>query len=232
MIFMLDATATCDSCMRQPHATAACDSCIRHRIKDRINPIFWSVSNLAVASDTENHSSCKQTFNAYTHCYVSTKTLNSGSCSWGGCDVHSAQGDQIGRIFVYCVIYNFRLFLKVTQVAINGWLLFIFGKSRVLISTKNRFGYTLGDFLKKHLVTLTFIPTLGRRSKDFRFGRRLSCSGLFTRNSIFLTYGTRNWILQDCQVEVKNCLPNEYSHIYLAMPAKLEKVLILLYDTP
>jgi hypothetical protein len=42
MIFVLD-------------ATAACHSRIRHRIKDRINPIFWSVSNLAVAYDSENH---------------------------------------------------------------------------------------------------------------------------------------------------------------------------------
>jgi hypothetical protein len=38
-----------------------CDSRIRHRTKDRKNPIFCAVSDAAIASDTENHGSCKQT---------------------------------------------------------------------------------------------------------------------------------------------------------------------------
>jgi hypothetical protein len=38
-----------------------CDSRIRHRTKIRIDPIFCALLDAAVASDTENHGSCKQT---------------------------------------------------------------------------------------------------------------------------------------------------------------------------
>jgi hypothetical protein len=50
--------------------TAACDSRIQHRIKDRINLIFCAVPDAAVASDTENHGSCKQTFREPVVCPV------------------------------------------------------------------------------------------------------------------------------------------------------------------
>jgi hypothetical protein len=40
--------------------SVGCDSHIRHRTK---NPIFCAVSDAVVASETENHGSCKQTLN-------------------------------------------------------------------------------------------------------------------------------------------------------------------------
>jgi hypothetical protein len=42
--------------------SVGCDSRIQQHTKDRINPIFCAVSDAAVASNTENHSLCKQTF--------------------------------------------------------------------------------------------------------------------------------------------------------------------------
>jgi hypothetical protein len=41
--------------------SVGCDSRIRHRTKDRKNPIFCAVLGVAVATNTENHGSCKQT---------------------------------------------------------------------------------------------------------------------------------------------------------------------------
>jgi hypothetical protein len=41
--------------------SVGCDSRIQHRTKDRKNPIFCAMSDAAVASDTENHGSCKRT---------------------------------------------------------------------------------------------------------------------------------------------------------------------------
>jgi hypothetical protein len=48
--------------------SVGCDSRIGHRTKDRKNTIFCVVPDAAVASDTENHGSCKQTIRI---CYVS-----------------------------------------------------------------------------------------------------------------------------------------------------------------
>jgi hypothetical protein len=45
--------------------SVGCDSRIRHCTKDRKNPIFCAVADTAVASDTENHGSCKQTLITY-----------------------------------------------------------------------------------------------------------------------------------------------------------------------
>jgi hypothetical protein len=54
---------------------------------------------------------------------------------------NSEQGDLIGRIFAY-IFENYESSPKVCSTIFNG-------KSCVLISTKNGFGYILGDFFTK-----------------------------------------------------------------------------------
>jgi hypothetical protein len=64
------------------------------------------------------------------------------------------QGDQIGRIFVLWSLFTLGSFFKSTEVAQILGLLFSRRKSYVLISTKNPWGYILGNFSQTHLVTL------------------------------------------------------------------------------
>jgi hypothetical protein len=69
-------------CLHEHDFRVGCDSRIRHCIKDRINPIFCAAPDAAVASDTENHGSCKQTF----------KKMN-----WGGALSSIAAVPKLGR---------------------------------------------------------------------------------------------------------------------------------------
>jgi hypothetical protein len=64
------------------------------------------------------------------------------------------QGDQIGRIFAHLAFVFFGQFFEKYRNSANSLATFFHETSYVLVSTKDVFGYSLGDFFRR----LTWSP--------------------------------------------------------------------------